>query len=87
MAINVSASPVSDDWAALLGRAVELAAQKATPYGVAVECALEDLGAAAAKGRPLAPYLRAAGEAGCTPSQIRDALDEVRGAGIQAPPL
>lgn len=87
MAINAPVSPAAGDWTTVLGQAEALASQPPTPYGVAVEAALEDLAAAAAKGRPLAPYLRAAGQAGCTPQQILDALDDLRGAGVQAPPL
>lgn len=85
MAINVS-SP-TNDWSAVISGAEALAGERARPYGVAVEAALEDLTAAAAKGRPLAGYLRAAAQAGCTPDQILGALDELRGAGLSAPPL
>lgn len=57
------------------------------PYGVAIECALDDLRAAARTGRPVAPLLAAALQAGCSTEDIFHALGELRGDGIQAPPL
>jgi methylmalonyl-CoA mutase N-terminal domain/subunit len=87
MAIDTT-RPTADDWGIVLGRAAELtSAEHASPYGVAVEAALEDLRTAAAKGRALAPLLRAARHVGCTTDQILGALEEVRGDGVQAPPL
>jgi methylmalonyl-CoA mutase N-terminal domain/subunit len=87
MAIDTT-RPNTDDWGAVLGRAAELTSVEHTSaYGVAVESALDDIRSAAAKGRALAPVLRAASRAGCTTDQILGALEEVRGDGVQAPPL
>jgi hypothetical protein len=87
MATSTAPTAVTDDWAAVLGSVKQLEGERPRPYGVAVESALEDLQSAATKGRPLGPLLRAATLAGCSPEQIAQALDEVRGTGAQAPPL
>lgn len=87
MAIDSSPRASTEDWSAVLGHVQRLDARPAPPYGVAVESALDDLEAAALRGRPLAPYLREAARAGCSSEQLLQALDAVRGSGAQAPPL
>lgn len=95
MATNPTRNTPSDGWATVLGRVEEFDGRRPmpydvqieSPYGVAVESALEDLATAAAHGRPLAPYLREATRVGCPADQILIALDEVRGSGAAAPPL
>lgn len=84
----------TDPWAAVLDRVTPAAATRATPfdaepvpYGVAIECALDDLRSAARNGRPIAPLLTAAAAAGCSADDIFHALGELRGDGVQAPPL
>jgi hypothetical protein len=87
MATTTATTAATDDWAAVLGSVKQLEGERPTPYGVAVESALEDLQSAATKGRPLGPLLRAASRAGCSPEQLAQALDEIRDTGAQAPPL
>ena len=97
MAIDTTHA-ATHDWTTVLGRVRDLdgaprasygvlEGEPAGTYGVAIEAALEDLAAAAASGRPLAPYLREATRVGCPQDQILLALDELRSSGVAAPPL